>query len=68
MVSNINTLLSNLNYLEPALNKIFKNHKKQTQIINELNKDHKTKINEKITEIELKNITFKYDFSKRNFE
>ena len=65
VVSNINILLSNLNYLEPALDKIFNNYKKQTKIINELNKDYETKINEKINEIELKNITFRYDNSKK---
>ena len=33
VVSNINILLSNLNYLEPALDKIFKNHKNKQKLL-----------------------------------
>lgn len=66
IVSNINLILSNLNYLEPALNEIFKSYENQSQQVEEYNKSDQAEIVEKIYQIELKDISFKYDNSNVN--
>ena len=66
IVSNIHLILSNLNYLEPALNEIFKNYKSQSLQIEKKNKTDQAELDEKIYQIELKNISFKYDNSNEN--
>ena len=65
-MSNINLILSNLNYLEPTLNEIFKSYENQSQQVEEYNKSDQAEIVEKIYQIELKDISFKYDNSNVN--